>query len=120
MYVTSVGLCFVHLKSMGELDGICTFCEMAVPLVARLAERFGLPGNTPDSVDAARDKHTTRQRMEVSGLPTPRNLLISQPSDVQAAAKHVGFPAGKRLQGGGCPCQLSDWHCHSRTRLGSV
>ena len=33
-------------QELGELDGICTYCEMAVPLVARLAERFGLPGNT--------------------------------------------------------------------------
>ena len=33
------------LQEVGELDGICTYCEMAVPLVSRLAERFGLPGN---------------------------------------------------------------------------
>lgn len=82
------------VQKMGELDGICTFCEMAVPLVARLAERFGLPGCTPDAVDAARDKHATRARMEAAGLPTPRNTLIQQPADVQVAAKHVGFPAG--------------------------
>ena len=30
-----------------------------VPLVARLAEALGLPGNTPDAVDVARDKVTT-------------------------------------------------------------
>jgi hypothetical protein len=41
---------------LGGLDGITTFCEMAVPLVARLTEAMGLPGNTPDAVDAARDK----------------------------------------------------------------
>jgi hypothetical protein len=41
---------------LGGLDGVTTFCEMAVPLVARLAEALGLPGNTPDAVDAARDK----------------------------------------------------------------
>jgi hypothetical protein len=41
---------------LGGLDGITTFCEMAVPLAARLAEKLGLPGNTPESVDAARDK----------------------------------------------------------------
>ena len=39
-----------------------------MPLVARLAERFGLPGNTPDSVDAARDKHATRAKMSVRPL----------------------------------------------------
>jgi len=39
-----------------HVDGITTFCEMAVPLVSRLAEALGLPGNTPAAVDAARDK----------------------------------------------------------------
>ena len=52
-------------SSLGGLDGITTFCEMAVPLVARLAEKLGLPGNSPDSVDAARDK--VRVRCLVSG-----------------------------------------------------
>jgi carnosine synthase len=41
---------------MGELDGVTTFCELAVPLVARLSEALGLPGNSPKSVDSARDK----------------------------------------------------------------
>lgn len=54
------------LQHFGELDGILTFCEMAVPLVARLAEHFGLPGNTPQSVDDARDKHATRRVMQAS------------------------------------------------------
>jgi len=35
---------------------VTTFCEMAVPLVARLSEALGLPGNTAEAVDAARDK----------------------------------------------------------------
>ena len=56
------------LQHFGELDGILTFCEMAVPLVARLAEHFGLPGNTPQSVDDARDKHATRRVMQVGCL----------------------------------------------------
>lgn len=33
-------------KELGELDGILSFCEIAQPLVARLAEKFGLPGRT--------------------------------------------------------------------------
>ncbi len=30
------------------MDGVLSFCEMAQPLVARLAEQLGLPGNTPE------------------------------------------------------------------------
>ena len=83
-----------HLQTMGELDGVVTFCEMAVPLVARLAEKLGVPGNTPASIDAARDKSCTRAVMQAASLPSPKNLLISEPTDVAKAAAKVGFPAG--------------------------
>ena len=68
---------------------------MAVPLATRLAEKLGLPGNTPAAVDSARDKFATRQKMQEAGLPTPKNYLIKEPKHVWEAASHVGFPAGK-------------------------
>ena len=77
----------------GELDGVCTFCEMAVPLVSRLAERLGLPCNSPAAVDAARDKSSTRKVMEAAGLPNPRSFLIEDAAQIAEAAAHVGFPA---------------------------
>ena len=67
---------------------------MAVPLVSRITEALGLPGNAPDAVDAARDKHSTRAKMQAAGLPTPRNVLIQKPADIQEAADKVRFPAG--------------------------
>lgn len=82
------------LQEFGDLDGICTFCEMAVPLVARLAEKLGLPGNPPAAVDTARDKHATRAKLKDAGLPTPKNYLITEQKDVKQAAETVGFPAG--------------------------
>lgn len=78
---------------LGDLDGITTFCELAVPLAARLAEQLGLPGNTPAAVDTARDKHAARQCMEKAGLPTPLHYLIAGDDDLDSAAAHVGFPA---------------------------
>ena len=84
------------MQSMGELDGLVTFCEMAVPLVARLAEKLGVPGNTPASIDAARDKHSTRAMMQAANLPSPRNMLVTEPEDVGKAAEHVAFPAGDK------------------------
>ena len=80
-------------RDVGDLDGVCTFCEMAVPLVARLAEALGLPGNPPSAVDTARDKSATRTTLEAAGLPSPRHFLISDPGQVAAAGAHVGFPA---------------------------
>lgn len=83
------------MQEFGELDGVCTFCEMAVPLVSRIAEKFALPGNTPMAVDTARDKHATRTRMGEAGLPTPRNFLLERESQIAEAAQLVGFPAGE-------------------------
>eukprot|EP00892_Ulva_mutabilis_P007810 jgi/Ulvmu1/5400/UM022_0195.1 len=80
-------------SKLGDLDGIVTFCELAVPLAARLSERLGLPGNSPEAVDTARNKHAARACMERAGLPTPRNTLIKTAEDLAEAAEHVGFPA---------------------------
>eukprot|EP00887_Chlorella_sp_A99_P000154 scaffold16.g154.t1 len=106
---TVFGRCLDAIRRLGGVDGVLSFCEIAQPLVARLTERLGLPGNSPDAVDAARDKHATRQRLAAAGLPTPRNFLITSPRDLAkareatcfqrgcsgcvAAAEAVGFPA---------------------------
>ena len=80
-------------QELGFIDGITTFCELAVPLAARLAEALGLPTNTPLAVDTARNKHAARQCMQAAGLPTPRHTLLASAEDLGAAAEHVGFPA---------------------------
>jgi len=77
----------------GEADGVVTFVELAVPMVARLCERLGLPGPSAASVDAARDKYATRAALKRAGLPTPRNFLIRTEDDLPEAGRHVGFPA---------------------------
>lgn len=77
----------------GTVDGITTFLELSVPLVARLCEALGLPGLRPEAVDDARDKHRTRACLAAAGLPTPRNALIKAEADLAAAAEKVGFPA---------------------------
>eukprot|EP00932_Pfiesteria_piscicida_P021564 SRR837773.8346.p1 GENE.SRR837773.8346~~SRR837773.8346.p1 ORF type:complete len:631 (-),score=257.27 SRR837773.8346:222-1970(-) len=77
----------------GAADGICTFVELSVPLVARLAEHLGLPGHSPAAVDAARNKHATRAKLKAAGLPTPKNCLLKSPADVEQAIQQVGFPA---------------------------
>jgi len=77
----------------GPADGIATFVELSVPMVARLSEALGLPGPKPQSVDNARDKYATRRCLKAAGLPTPRNALIRSEAEVVAAAQQVGFPA---------------------------
>jgi carnosine synthase len=88
-----------YIKSLGTdgktgaADGICTFVELSVPLVARLTESLGLPGHRPVSVDSARNKHATRAALKAAGLPTPRNYLIRTEADLDAARDTVMFPA---------------------------
>lgn len=76
-----------HVQEAGQLDGVVSYCEMAQPLVARLTERLGLPGNSPTAVDAARDKHASRAVMQAAGLPTPRNFLIANPRQLQQVGR---------------------------------
>ncbi|KAF8057917.1 hypothetical protein HT031_005863 [Scenedesmus sp. PABB004] len=80
-------------EAKGRLDGVTTFNEFAVPLVARLAERLGLPGNPPAACDLARDKGATRRLMDAAGLPSPKHALITSEAELEAAAALVGFPA---------------------------
>jgi carnosine synthase len=77
----------------GEADGIATFVELSVPMVSRLAEELGLPGQSPAAVDKARDKHQTRAVMKAAGLPTPANCLIHSEAELTKASQQVGFPA---------------------------
>mmetsp|Transcript_30006 Transcript_30006/g.71495 ORF Transcript_30006/g.71495 Transcript_30006/m.71495 type:complete len:603 (+) Transcript_30006:197-2005(+) len=80
-------------SDLGDVDGILTFCEVAVPLASRLSEVFGLPGNSCEAVDNARNKHNTRTIMQKAGLPTPKNFLVKEAAQLEEAASHVGFPA---------------------------
>jgi len=88
-----------HVRSLGQdgltgpADGIATFVELSVPLVARLCETLGLPGHTPAAVDSARNKHATRAALKAAGLPTPKNYLIRTTEEVSLAGEAVGFPA---------------------------
>jgi len=76
-----------------DADAVVSFCELSVPVVARLCEVLGLPGHRPEAVDKARDKHRTRAEMRKAGLPTPKNALIRKVEDLPAAMQEVGFPA---------------------------
>lgn len=74
-------------------DGICTFSELSLPIVARLCETLGLPGSPASAIDVARNKHSTRAAMSAAGLATPANALVKGDNDLAAAIQTVGFPA---------------------------
>merc|ERR1712187_981995 len=78
---------------VGEIAGVCSFFEVAVPIATRLAEALGLPHNSPAAIDNARDKHATRRITSEAGLACPKHACVYSESDLSSAAEHVGFPA---------------------------
>ena len=76
-----------------ELDGICTFAELSLPITAKLARALNLPGQDPDVVSLTRDKHKVRKVVAGAGLNEVRSFKIKSLDQVEDAAEHVGFPA---------------------------
>ncbi|OLQ03326.1 Carnosine synthase 1 [Symbiodinium microadriaticum] len=87
-------------EATGPANGICTFSELCVSMVSRLAEATGLPGPKPEAVDIARDKHLTRKVMVDAGLPSIANMLIENESQLEEAVRKVGFPSVLKPVGG--------------------
>jgi len=76
-----------------ELDGICTFAELSLPITAKLARALNLPGQDPDVVSLTRDKHKVRKVVAGAGLNEVRSYKIKSLDQVDDAAEYVGFPA---------------------------
>jgi carnosine synthase len=74
-------------------DAVLTFWETSVPVAARAAAAFGLPGNPVDAVDAARSKLRSRQASQRAGLPTPGSRRVQSLDELYAAAAEIGFPS---------------------------
>ena len=76
-----------------DLDGVCTFAELSLPIAAKLAACLELPGNDPEVVAVTRDKHRVRKIVAGAGLNEIRSFSVKSTDDLEEAAKYVGFPA---------------------------
>lgn len=76
-----------------QLDGAITFWEDDVPLLARLCEEFGLPGNSVETALRTRNKFAMRKRLEETGLGNPAFHMVRSKRDLQKAIELIGFPA---------------------------
>ncbi|MFJ9344698.1 ATP-grasp domain-containing protein [Streptomyces sp. NPDC101733] len=101
------GVCFTDLADPERaLDDMEAFClrhrigavaacwELFTPLVARLAERLGVPGNDPLPARAARNKVEMAEAFRVAGVPAPRGVVVSGPAEADrvAATAGLGWP----------------------------
>ena len=72
--------------------GVCTFCELSVPFVARLAETLGLPGRRRRP--STRPATSIPQERRCEGRPAaPSCYRVNDETDLKKAASVVGFPA---------------------------
>jgi biotin carboxylase len=91
---------FADLEAVAEVgrrhavDGVMTFAaDRAVPVVAGVAERLGLPGIGSETAHLATNKIAMRRRFAERGVPQPQFAAVRTLHEAHAAARTVGFPA---------------------------
>jgi biotin carboxylase len=91
---------FANVDAVAEVgrrhgvSGVMTFAaDRAVPVVAGVAEKLGLPGIGTQTAHLMTNKIAMRRRLADAGVPQPRFAAIRHVREVRAAADAVGFPA---------------------------
>jgi biotin carboxylase len=82
-----------YRRGGGQIDAVACFHEGSLHVAAALAADLGLPGNSPEAVTNARDKHRTAQVLAAAGLATPRTELVTSPQRAVDACEKLGLPA---------------------------
>jgi biotin carboxylase len=80
------------VHSERPLKAVVAYDDEAVPIAARIAAHFSLPGHPMDAADAARDKCAMKRRFTQAGIPIAPYLLANDEDDALAWANQVGFP----------------------------
>lgn len=75
-----------------DLSGVMTYMEHHVVTTALLAQQVGLPGASPQAMEACRDKAATRRLLDVHGVPSARSVLADDADTAVAWAEEHGFP----------------------------
>ena len=79
------------VRSLG-LDRIETLWEPLVTLAAKLRVALGVPGMSPETALAFRDKGLMKQRLLKAGLRVPRSARVSTIKEAMEAAEQIGYP----------------------------
>jgi biotin carboxylase len=77
-----------------SVDGVMTLAsDAAVPIVAAVAEKLGLPGIGSETAHLATNKIAMRRVFAERGVPQPQFAAVREIVDARAAARTIGFPA---------------------------
>jgi biotin carboxylase len=84
---------FIDSKFLIEdMGGITTTSEFYIEIVAILAMKYNLPGNSPEAIKLCRDKSKTRATLTQNGIFQPKFAIIDSIDDIDEAMKIVGAP----------------------------
>ena len=73
-------------------NGIIALGDRPTPTAAFAAVALGLPGNSPEAVEACRNKLRQRETLAAAGLPVPEFQSFSIAEDFSRAVAHLKFP----------------------------
>jgi biotin carboxylase len=77
-----------------SVEGVMTFAaDRAVPVVAAVAERLGLPGIGSETAHLATNKIAMRRRFAERGVPQPQFAALRTLAEAHSAARTLDFPA---------------------------
>ncbi|MCA9569677.1 MAG: ATP-grasp domain-containing protein [Myxococcales bacterium] len=74
------------------VDRLEATIEVHMNVTARVRQRCGIPGMTPDQVNLCRDKFEMKRFLRERGIPCARNAEVSTAEQARAFVADVGFP----------------------------
>ncbi|MEW2573295.1 ATP-grasp domain-containing protein [Streptomyces sp. NPDC047070] len=74
------------------VGGVLAYLEHHVQTAAVLAQQLGLPGSSPQSMAACRDKALSRRLMAEHRVPSARSVQAATPEAAVAFADLMGYP----------------------------
>src|SRR3990167_1936603 len=93
-YDINKSLDVVHqLQKKFPFDGVVTWGDRDVELMAAISERYNLPGPSILSAKNARNKYRMREALKELKDLLPRYHRVTDVNSLEAAIQYVGFPA---------------------------
>ncbi|MFD3563486.1 ATP-grasp domain-containing protein [Streptomyces sp. NPDC058686] len=80
------------LTARHQLAGVATWTEWYLTQTARLARQLSLPTNSPEVMEAARNKATARTLFARHGVPSASSMTARTLLEAALAAETIGYP----------------------------
>lgn len=76
-----------------HVDGVTSIAsDVAVPTMAYVADKMGLPGNSVESARKSTDKYAMRRALKEAGVPCPPFVELSSADGCERAALRLRYP----------------------------